>query len=216
MPRTPLSSLSLLLFFGVALGLQGCDNHAKDKSQASVSAPLAEGAQGAVTESCPIGPDNSKVEFVGAKISMKHNGSFGAFKGSIDLAGDKIESARVKVEIEMASVTTDAEKLTGHLKTPDLFDVAAFPKATFVSTEVKPGGDKGATHTITGNLELHGVKKSISFPATVTLAPDAVSAKSEFVLKRKDFGITYPGKPDDLISEDVVIKLTLKAPRKKS
>ena len=27
--------------------------------------------------------------------------------------------------------------LTGHLKTPDFFDVAKFPKATFVSTKIE-------------------------------------------------------------------------------
>ena len=31
----------------------------------------------------------------------------------------------------------------------------------------------------------------------------------------KDFGIVYPGKQDDLIRDDVLLKLSLKAPRKK-
>ena len=69
------------------------------------------------------------------------------------------------VVVEMASVKSDDEKLTGHLQSPDFFDVAKYPKATFESTEIKKGGDKGATHTVTGNLDFHGVKKSITFPA---------------------------------------------------
>jgi polyisoprenoid-binding protein YceI len=71
------------------------------------------------------------------------------------------------------------------------------------------------THTITGNFDLHGVKKSISFPATIQVAADSVSANAEFSINRKDFGINYPGKADDLIRDGVVIKLTLKVPRKK-
>ena len=39
---------------------------------------------------------------------------------------------------------------------------------------------------------------------------------SEFVLMRKDFGIVYPGKPNDLIREEVVIKLALKSPKQAS
>jgi hypothetical protein len=35
--------------------------------------------------------------------------------------------------------------------------------------------------------------------------------KSEFDINRKDFGIVYPGKPDDLIRDEVVIRLDLKA-----
>jgi polyisoprenoid-binding protein YceI len=111
---------------------------------------------------------------------------------------------------------SDQEKLTGHLKSGDFFDVEKFPKATFTSTEIKPGGAGGATHTITGNLELHGVKKSISFPAKVTVDASAVKADAEFVINRKDFGLVYPGKPDDLIKDEVLIKLHVTAPRKKS
>jgi polyisoprenoid-binding protein YceI len=76
---------------------------------------------------------------------------------------------------------------------------------------VTPGGDKGATHTITGNLEMHGVTKSISFPATIKFAPEAVDASSEFVINRKDFGIVYAGAADDLIKDEVALKLTIHA-----
>ena len=59
------------------------------------------------------------------------------------------------------------------------------------------------------------VKKTISFPATITVGADAASGTAEFVINRKDFGIVYPGKQDDLIRDDVLLKLSLKAPRKK-
>ena len=115
----------------------------------------------------------------------------------------------------MASVKSDDEKLTGHLMAPDFFDVAKYPKATFESTEIKKGGDNGATHTITGNLDFHGVKKSITFPAKITESATEIVADAEFVINRKDFGITYAGMADNLIKDDVVLKLKLKAPVKK-
>ena len=114
----------------------------------------------------------------------------------------------------MDSTWTDSDKLTGHLKTPDFFDVAKFPKATFVMTEIKPGVSADAPYTITGNLTLHGVTKSISFPATVKVSGDDLAITSEFVINRKDFGITTSGKADDLIRDEVVIKLDVKNPRK--
>ena len=116
----------------------------------------------------------------------------------------------------MASIWSDSDSLTGHLKGPDFFDVPKFAKTTFVTTEIKPGGDKGASHTITGNLDLHGVNKSITFPATVTITPEGASLKTEFALNRNDFGIVYPGKADDLIRNEVVLKLDLKATKPKS
>ncbi len=105
-----------------------------------------------------ITPQNSKIEFIGSKVTGSHNGSFPKFSGQIDYAGAP-EKSRVSITMDTNSLTTDDPKLTEHLKTPDFFDVAKFPQATFVSTEIKPGGDKGATHTITGNLTMHGVTK---------------------------------------------------------
>lgn len=116
------------------------------------------------------------------------------------------------VDIDVSTVETDAPQLTEHLKSPDFFDVARFPKATFVSTAIvaKPG-DKGATHAVTGDFEIHGVRKSITFPAKITTTADGVTVESEFSINRKDFGIVYAGKADDLIRDDVVLKLTVNA-----
>ena len=111
----------------------------------------------------------------------------------------------------MASVKTDTDQLTQHLKTPDFFDVSKFPQASFTSTEIKPGGDKGASHTITGNFQLHGITKSISFPATISVTPEAVNVESTFSINRKDFGINYAGAADNLIRDDVVMSLHIKA-----
>jgi len=194
----------------------GCADPAANKPKASVGNAAPEsGAPKTGGETLTISPENSKVDFVAAKVTRSHNGSFKQFAGTIDLVNNNVEQSIVTINIDTASVTADDDQLTGHLKTPDFFDVAKFPKATFVSTKIEPNTANGATHTITGNFDLHGVKKSISFPATIQLAPDSVSANAEFSINRKDFGINYPGKADDLIRDGVVIKLTIKAPRKK-
>lgn len=201
------------------IGALACEDPAKDKAKATVSEappPAATAATGTATatESLTIDAAASKVEFVGSKVTGKHDGSFPTFSGKIDLAAAKPEASKITVNIDTTSVKTDNEKLTGHLKGADFFDTEKFPKASFESTSIKPGGEKGATHTVTGTLDLHGTKKTITFPATVTVAADAVTAKSEFAINRKDFGINYAGKADDLIRDDVVIKLDIKAPRK--
>ncbi len=59
------------------------------------------------------------------------------------------------------------------------------------------------------------MKKSITFPAKVTESATEVVAEAEFVINRKDFNIVYAGKADDLIRDEVVLKLKLKAPVKK-
>src|SRR6185503_704105 len=114
----------------------------------------------------------------------------GDFSGQIDHVGAP-DQGRVTITIKADSLTTDTPDLTKHLKTPDFFDVAKFPEATFVSTSIKAGGDKGASHTITGNLTLHGVTKAVTFPATISVTPDVATVDSTFSINRKDFGINY-------------------------
>ncbi len=157
-----------------------------------------------------ITPQNSKIEYVGSKVTGSHNGSFQTFSGEVNYAGTP-EKSRVNITMQTDSLTSDDPKLTEHLKSPDFFDVAKFPQATFVSTEIKPGGEKGATHTVTGNLTLHGVTKAITFPATIAVTPDTATVDSSFSINRKDFGINYAGAANNLIRDDVVLKLTVRA-----
>ncbi len=227
------------LLLALPLLVVACEDPAKDKPQATVApavetkpaasavtpaavsaAPAAASAAMAAASGAPAGaavyaisPAGSKIEWEGSKVTGKHVGTFGTFNGKVTVPDGKVETSKIAIDIDMASLTTDQEKLVGHLKSPDFFDVAKFPKATFESTAIVPGGTGGATHTVTGNLELHGEKKSITFPATITLEGGHAKAKSEFVIKRSDFGIVYPGKPNDLIRQDVLIRLTIDAPK---
>ncbi|HEU5073977.1 MAG TPA: YceI family protein [Polyangiaceae bacterium] len=206
-----------LMLGGLALGTltAACDNDPSAEKVKAVSAPAAQPAaaakQGAVEYK--FNNQNSKLAFVGAKVTGKHEGSFETFSGSVQLVEGAPEKSAVKVDVDMASVQVEPEKLEGHLKSPDFFDVAKYPKATFESTSVKPGGVQGATHTVTGNLTLHGVTRSISFPAKIQVSGDNLSVNAEFAINRKDFGIVYPGMPDDLIKDDVLIQLKLGANR---
>jgi len=211
--RRYLPAVSLTCF---ALLISSCANPAANKPKASVgnAAPESNAARAAGGETLTITPDNSKVEFVAAKVTRSHDGSFKQFSGTVDLLNDDPVQSVVSISIDAASVVTDENDLTKHLKTADFFDVAKYPKATFVSTKIEPSTANGATHSVTGNFDLHGIKKSISFPATIQITPTNVSVKAEFAINRKDFNLNYPGKADDLIRDGVVIKLTLNVPRK--
>ena len=206
----------LLIPFVFCLVLfSACENPADNAPKAVVSAPSAPAVQlPAKGTSLPFTADNSTIEFIGSKVTGIENCTFKKFSGAIDLVEGKPEKSSVNVEIDLNSVEAKVGKLTEHLKSPDFFDVAKFPKATFASSEIKAGGEKGATHTITGTLDLHGVKKVLTFPATIKVEPEAVSVVSDFAVNRQDFGLVYPGKADDLIRDEVLLKLAVKAARR--
>lgn len=214
--------LIALISFCVALVLMAaCANPADNAPKAVVSDAASPAASNAAINSAAakgtklaFAADASTIDFIGSKVTGSEEGSFKKFTGAIDLVEGKPEKSSVNVTIDLSSVEAKIGKLTEHLKSPDFFDVAKYPQATFASSEIKPGGEKGATHTVTGTLDLHGVKKTITFPATIKVEADAVSVASEFAINRKDFGIVYAGKADDLIRDEVVLKLSVKAPRR--
>ena len=210
-----------LLLISSCLFLAACEDPSANKTKATTSDPTTSTNTNASKPvstgvSLPINPENSKIEFTGSKVTGSHDGGFKKFSGTINLVGDKAISSNVNVDIETASIYANVDDLTKHLKTPDFFDVEKFPKATFTSTKVEPNAGAGTdSYNVTGDFDLHGVKKSITFPATIKVNADDVQVNAEFTINRKDFGIVYAGKADDLIRDGVVIRLDLKAAKKK-
>ena len=203
--RISLTLISMLLL------ATACTDPAADQTRAVTGdAAKVSPTQTVSGQKYQITPQNSKIEFTGSKVTGSHNGGFQQFSGEVDYAGDP-QRSQVNITIQTDSITTDDEDLTKHLKTPDFFDVAKFPTATFVSTEIKPGGEGGATHTVTGNLTMHGVTKAVTFPATIAVTPDTATVDSTFSINRKDFGISYAGATNNLIRDDVVLKLMIRA-----
>ncbi len=161
------------------------------------------------------------VHFIGSKVTGRHEGHFKEFSGYFVPKDGKAEGAALGFEVKTASVEEIVkernewtEKLETHLKSPDFFDVEKFPTATFVSSEIAAGGDAavaGTTHTIKGKLTLRGVTKDVAFPVTIALTGKDISAKAEFSINRKDFGIMYTGKADDLIRDGVVLVINVTA-----
>jgi polyisoprenoid-binding protein YceI len=124
--------------------------------------------------------------------------------GGADLAG-----AKITIEITTASIYTDTGKLTNHLKSGDFFDVNKHPKATFKSTAIKAAkGANGTTHEITGDLTMHGVTKSVTFPVKTTADDKTVTIDGTLTVKKEDFGMVY-GK--GMINNDVPVTFTVKA-----
>jgi polyisoprenoid-binding protein YceI len=216
----------IVLVFATTALLIGCPDPGAGKVKAKTGPAkgdtAAKGKKGDKKAAAPAGGGEKLsfdsagggLEWTAAKVTNTHKGGFKMFSGTIDLVGGKAEGSSVNAEIDLSSLFADNPKLEGHLKSPDFFDIGKFAKGTFKSTSVKAGGEGGASHTVTGDLSFQGVTKSISFPATIKVATNEVSATAEFAISRKDWGVKYKGKPDDLIKDAVAIKLSLKAGRK--
>jgi|SRR3954464_15515555 polyisoprenoid-binding protein YceI len=197
----------------LAAVLTGCGNPADKVAKATVSSNANGGTattttSAADTRSYVFGPENSSISFIGSKVTGKHDGGFKKFSGELKAQGDKLAGAGNKVEIDTTSIWTDTDRLTGHLKTKDFFDVAQFPTSTFETVSIT---ENGTNSTVTGKLTLHGITKEISFPATIKVSAESVDVDAQFAINRLDFDVKFKGMPNDLIRNDVVLKLKLKA-----
>lgn len=186
--------------------LVGCSNPADNTESAKVADAVDAVKSVASAANYTISSD-STISFVGSKVTGSHEGGFNSFEGTIAVADGKIV-APSKITIDMESLWSDSDRLTGHLKNEDFFDTANIPTAEFVVTSMS---DTAQGPELTGNLTLHGVTKSITFKPEVSISDQEVSLKAEFDIMRFDFGIVYKGKVDDLIRDEVVIKLDVKA-----
>lgn len=219
-----MKSSSLFLVLSLALFPACQKSEISDKPAAEVSDTAAATTTDSTTAATDTQPasgtsranvikEKSSINFVGAKVTRDHKGQFKTFDGSVSYAGGK--PVDVSFEIDLASLETDDPKLDGHLKTPDFFDVAKYPKATFTSTsltEAPAGSPAGTTHILKGTLHLHGVKKELTIPVKAEQSAEGVRTTSEFTINRHDWGISYKGMADDLIKDNVLIRLDLLFP----
>ena len=204
--------------FALSLLVACVQDVGEGKAKAEVTEPPPAEAAAPAEKAAPAGAElaidagQSKIEALGAKITATHPVAFHDWNGTVTVDGDNVTD--LQFTVQMASLESDHPKLTEHLKNEDFFDVTAHPTATFDAAEIKAGGEgEGVTHTVSGDLTIKGKTLRVTFPATVEVGADAVKANSEFTINRQDFGITYPGRPDDLVQDNVVLTVAIVAPR---
>ena len=84
-----------------------------------------------------------------------YSGQLSGVTGALQLDTTHPDASHLNVTIPVSSISTTSAVLTGELKNSEWFDVAKYPDATFVSTQVRRTSKDEAL--VTGNLTLHGV-----------------------------------------------------------
>lgn len=143
-----------------------------------------------------IDPQHSQAGFSVRHMMLSNvRGAFSKVSGTIDYDPAKPAASKVDATIDMSSVDTHDAQRDEHLKKADFFDVAKYPTMTFKSTKVVAKGKAGLT--VTGDLTLHGITKSVVLdvdgPTAELKSPkgNKRGASGTTKINRKDFGITY-------------------------
>lgn len=156
---------------------------------------------------------SSVLNWTGSAVGKSHFGTVD-YTGSVNVSEGKLVGG--KLVFDMTSIDSKdmegewKEKLDGHLKAADFFNVDSFPNAVLVIN-----GVEGAN--ISGDLTIKDVTKSITFPASVTISDNAVIGTAEFTINRTEYGIVYGSgnffdlAKDKIISDDIEFKVSINA-----
>lgn len=159
-----------------------------------------------------VDTEASAIYWIGTKVTGKHNGTIGIKSGSVFVKDGNIVAG--KLVADMPTIDTKdlsgeyREKLNKHLRSDEFFDVAKFPEGIFTISSILKSA-KG--FTIRGNLTLKAVTHGLAFDAEIDSENgEPKRARASFNINRRRWAIVYPGKPDDLISDTVNLRLDLK------
>ena len=123
-------------------------------------------------------------------------GKWMSVDGTLMLDEDDPAASSIELTIDVNEVNTGVPALDEHLRKEDFFNVAEYPEATFVSTDIELTGED--TAKVTGDLTLHGVTKPVVLDVTLNQIAEnmfglkTAGFKASTTLVRSDFGIdTY-------------------------
>ncbi|ADY52252.1 YceI family protein [Pseudopedobacter saltans DSM 12145] len=160
---------------------------------------------------------SSTLHWTGSKVTGSHHGTVRIQSGKVLLNGQN-HLVGGDFTVDMKSIVNEdlkgndeyKNKLENHLKSEDFFHVEKNPTATFKITEVK--NQTSTSADVSGNLTIRGISKNITFPVQlVSSSNDAVTATADFNINRKDWGIVYEGMKDDLIADEINLKVSVTA-----
>jgi polyisoprenoid-binding protein YceI len=186
-----------------------------------LAAVLVLAAAGAAAEPAryELDPAHVTVAFLVEHIGYaKTLGAFREASGGLTFDAATRALTAVRVVVATASVDTAHEARDRHLTSGDFLDSAKHPQMIFAATGARQTGER--TFSVTGELELLGVRRPLTLEATLNKAapypigtPDevlGVSARGR--LKRSDFGMSY-GIANGLVGDEVEIIVELEARR---
>ena len=140
-----------------------------------------------------IDPTHSQIQFAVKHMGISTvRGTFSTFSGTITDTDGQVSGADVSIDV--ASLHTGNADRDGHLRSPEFFDVAQFPSATFALTTFERTGDEV---TATGTLTIRGESRPVTLrgevggPAKDPWGNEKVSAELTGTISRADFGLTW-------------------------
>jgi polyisoprenoid-binding protein YceI len=167
------------------------------------------------TQEFKIVNTQSKIDWVGRKVTGAHNGTIAIKEGELvlnngNLTGGKIiaDIASIKI-LDITDPATNAQ-FAGHLASDDFFSSEKYPEAVLEIISV-------AGNHVNGKLTIKGITQPLDFDVAVNVKGDQLSAMGKLVIDRTLYemkfrsGNFFKDLGDTLIYNDFILNVNITA-----
>ncbi|AYL97922.1 YceI family protein [Mucilaginibacter celer] len=172
------------------------------------------------TKNFEIANNQSRIEWIGRKVTGAHDGTINIARGTFNVAGGKltggeftIDTTSIKI-LDIEDEATNAQ-FAGHLASDDFFAIEKYPEATLVITSVAP--KTAEAYQVEGNLTIKGITHPIAFDAAVNISADTLTATGKITIDRTKYemkfrsGNFFQNLGDTLIYNDFDLNISVTA-----
>lgn len=131
--------------------------------------------------------EKSQIAFISKQMGVPVDGRFRKFDAQFSLDPAKPQAGKARVEVDLASIDAGSSEADDEAQGKIWFNVAAFPKASFVSASVRALG--GGRYEARGPLTIKGISKETVIPFSLRNEGAGSWLEGGFVVPRSQFKI---------------------------
>ena len=145
--------------------------------------------------------ENSTVTFKIKNGGFWVNGSFPEFTMEGSFNPKQLDNSKLNGNLVVKSIDTGIKKRDKHLLKDSYFDAEKYSTISLRSTKISASG---SGYTLTGNLQIKDIKKTVNIPFVAEDKGDYFLLKGELQINRTDYGV---GGKSWLMNQKVFIQL---------
>lgn len=165
------------------------------RAPAPLTSPASVAVNLAKTTSFKVDASQSNLQWEARKVGGGHTGTVKIAQGEVLVAKNKVVGGSVEMDMSTIADVDKSQRLENHLKSDDFFSAGKFPVSTFKITKVSPikSAKAGApNYTVEGVLTIKGISNPLSFPATIQVEGNTLTAASgSITIDRLKYDIKY-------------------------
>jgi polyisoprenoid-binding protein YceI len=166
----------------------------------------------ALANAAPLKTDvaRSSVSAVFKQMNVPVEAKFKRFDAQIDYDAAHPEASKARVDIDTASMDIGDPEYNKEIAKKEWFNSAQFPKASFVSSSIKPAG--AGKLNVAGKLTIKGKTADVNFPLLVKPEAGKQVFEGQLPIRRLTFNIGEgEWKDTSMVADEVVIKFRVSA-----